>query len=161
AGRFLVTAPGSFDVDSLSQQLAKLPGFQSAVEDWLFPESALKTTVGQGGLVGSQGGQGGQGPTPVPALTEIGAGGTLVFSGSVSQSVGSGSNITFSVNLDIGQTLAAIITPDSNLKATLKITDAKNKVQGSATGSAPGALTAIQAITVGNGNAGTWTITVG
>jgi streptogramin lyase len=153
AGRFLVTAGTNATLDTLKPELAKLPGFKDAVEDYLFPSEELKTTVPSA----SQ-------PLPLtaapdPALSEIGAAGGLVFSGSVSQTIVAGSTISYSVLLNGGQTLAAIVTPDSNLQATLTIADPKGKVLGSATGSAPGALTAVQAITVGK--SGTYSVSVG
>jgi hypothetical protein len=83
----------------------------------------------------------------------------LVFSGSTSQTIVPGSTISYSVNLDAGQTLAAIVTPDNNLRPTRTITDPKGKVIGSAAGSAPGALTSLQAITVGK--SGTYQVAIG
>jgi streptogramin lyase len=156
AGRFLVTAGTNDDLVGsplLQQELATLPGFKSIIPDYLFPSNELKTTAHKPN----------QPPappaTPVPVLSEIGAAGALVFSGSTSQTIVSGSTISFSVLVNAGQTLAAIVTPDTNLQATLTIMDPKGKVLGSATGSAPGALTALQAISIGK--SGTYQVSVG
>jgi sugar lactone lactonase YvrE len=154
AGRYLITAGTNDTLDSpsaLQSALAQLPGYQGVMPDYLFPADDLKTTPG-----GAQPAT----PTPTaPVLSEIGAPGGLVFSGSISQAIVPGSTISYSVNLDGGQTLAAIVTPDKNLQATLTITDPKGKVIGSATGSAPGAQTALQAITASK--SGTYTVVVG
>jgi streptogramin lyase len=153
-GRFLMTAGTNDDVvgsPSLQNALGQLPGFQNVIPDYLFPSDELKATPDK--------------PPPslppptVPTLSNIGAPGGLVFSGSVSQTILPGTTISFSVNLDGGQTLAAIVTPGNNLQPTLTITDPKGKVIGSATGSAPGAVTALQAIPVGK--SGTYQVVVG
>jgi streptogramin lyase len=156
AGRFLMTA-GTNDnlVDSplLQQELSTLPGFQSVIPDYLFPSNELKTTFHKPTPPPVPP------PTPVPILSELGASGTLVFSGSASQTIAPGVTISYSILLDSGQTLAAIVTPDNNLQPTLTILDPKGKVLGKATGSAPGALTALQAISIGT--SGTYHIVVG
>jgi streptogramin lyase len=156
AGRFLMTA-GTNDnlVDSplLQKSLGTLPGFQSVIPDYLFPSNELKTTPHKPNPPPPPP------SSPVPVLSEIGAPGGLVFSGSASQNIAPGTTISYSVLLDAGQTLAAIVTPDNNLQPTLTITDPKGKVLGKATGSAPGAMAAVQAIPIGI--SGTYHITVG
>jgi sugar lactone lactonase YvrE len=160
AGRFLVTAGTNFTLDTLKPELAKLPGFQDAMEDWLFPSSVLtagpNTNTSAPAKNNSGNTAGPLGPV-APTLSEIGAAGGLVFSGTVSQSVGASPGISFTL-LNAGQTLAAIVTPSAGLQATFTIADPKGKVIASATGSAAGALTALQAITLSR--SGTYTITV-
>lgn len=154
AGRYLVTTGVNTldDTPLLDKAFAKLPGFQNALPDYLFPQNALSTPSGKKPSPPPPG-------APVPTLSEIGAPGGLVFSGSVSQTVLPGSTISFSVLLDAGQTLAAIVTPASTLQAVLTIRNTKGQVIGSATGSALGALTALQAITIGT--SGTYMVSVG
>jgi sugar lactone lactonase YvrE len=150
AGRYLVTAGANADPDVtpfLQSSLAKLPGFQSVIPDYLFPASELKSTPPKQSTPPA-------GATnPVPSLSGTGAPGTLVFTGSIAQNVVPGSTISYSVNLDAGQTLAAVVTTDPNLQATLTITDTKGKVIGTAKAAAPGAQVAIQAITASKSGA--------
>jgi streptogramin lyase len=150
AGRYLVSAGTNLNNDSVSAELTQLPGFQSSIEDYLFPSNELNTNAKKAT------------PTPppptVPGLSEIGAAGGQVYSGTVGQTIIPGSTISFSVNLDAGQSLAAVVTPSSTLQVTLQILDPKGKVIASATGSAQGALTAIQAISIGK--SGTYQVAV-
>jgi sugar lactone lactonase YvrE len=162
-GAYLVSASTNVSLGSaplLQPALAKIPGFQNVEEDFLFPSSALTA----GGL--TAGGPSANvvvGPSAsmsssFPALTEIGAQGGLVFSGSTTGSVTSGNTTSYTIGLNSGQLLAAIVTPDSNLKAKITVTDASNHVIATATGSAAGALTAFQAVTLSG--TGTYTVTV-
>jgi streptogramin lyase len=138
---------------TIQQELGQLPGFVNVIPDYLFPQTALKLNTHKNNPPPPPP------PGPVPNLSEIGAQGGLVFSGSTSQSISSGVTISYSVLLDGGQTVAAVVTPDSHLQPTLTILDPEGKVIGSATGTAPGALTALQAIPVGK--SGTYQVVVG
>ncbi len=156
AGRYLMTAGTNDNLDDsplFQNALARLPGFQNVMPDYLFPTNELKAKPYHPNK---------QPPppsNPVPVLSETGAPGSLVFSGSTSQTIAPGVSISYSVNLDAGQYLAAIVTPDNNLQATLKITDTKGKVIGSASASKAGAMIALQAISIGT--SGTYHVTVG
>jgi streptogramin lyase len=155
AGRYLVTAGTNASLGGsplLETALGKISGFQNVMEDFLFPADELKATLHSNN------------PVPPPAtsglvFSEVGTPGSLVFSGSTSQTLTPGSTISYNVLLDSGQTLAAFVTPDQNLKATLTITNPSGKVVGSATGSAPGAVTALQSVPISQ--SGTYTVSVG
>jgi streptogramin lyase len=153
AGRFLVTAGTNFNLESplLENALGKLPGFKNVTEDFLFPASQLNTVnhIKPPPVP----------PPAVPPLSEIGAPGGLVFSSSLSQTIGVGATTSYSVQLDVGQTIGAIVTPDSHLRATLMIVGPLGKVLATATGSGAGAMTALQAILAQN--PGTYIVTVG
>jgi streptogramin lyase len=156
AGQFLMTAGTNADVigsPTIQKELGQIAGFQNVIPDYLFPQTALKLNPHKNNPPPPPP------PGPVPNLSEIGASGGLVFSGSTSQSISPGMTISYSVLLDGGQTVAAVVTPDSNLQPTLTILNPKGKVIGSATGSAAGALTALQAIPIGT--SGTYQVVIG
>jgi sugar lactone lactonase YvrE len=160
-GSYLITAGTNYslsDFPLLQTALAKLPGFQNVEEDFLFPSSSPLTNNGSAPVANSAAQPAAGAATPFPGLTEIGATGGLVFSGSTTGTVTSGNSVSYTVNLNSGQTLAAVVAPDQNLQATITVSDPGNNVVATATGSAAGALTAFQAITLGS--SGTFTVTV-
>src|SRR5262249_14009551 len=74
-GRFLVTAGTNETLDTVEPALEKLPGFQSVIEDYLFPSNELRTPTPNNKPNPPP-------PSdPVPVLSEIGAAGSLVFGG--------------------------------------------------------------------------------
>jgi hypothetical protein len=157
AGSYLVTASTNTSLgagSALQTALAKVPGLQNVEEDFLLPSSTPSPTPGAGGNPATLPAA----PSQFPALTEIGGAGALVFSGSTSGTITAGSSVSFTIGLDAGQTLAAIVTLDNNLQPTVTITSPGKGLVGFGVGSAPGALTAMQA--VGATTSGTYTVTV-
>ena len=96
-------------------------------------------------------------PTPLKAENPLGS---LIYDGSTSAAIGTGSDTdSFTITLDAGQTLTAVVVPASALQPTLCVTGPGGFSAGPVTATAAGKQVFLQTLHVAA--AGTYTITVG
>ena len=96
-------------------------------------------------------------PFPTP-LTRVSPDGSLIYDGSISEVVGPSSDTdSFTINLNSGQTLTALVMPALSLQSVLTITGPSGA--GPVTAAAAGKQVFLQTLAVGT--AGTYTVTVG
>ena len=101
------------------------------------------------------------GATPFPTpLTSVAPSGSLIYSGSASTTnIAAGSDTdSFTISLDAGQTITALVHPASGLQPTIQLCDPSGTVLATASSAAAGTDALIQTIPVAS--AGLYTITV-
>src|SRR5262245_53340160 len=96
---------------------------------------------------------------PFPALTGVKPFGSLIYDGSVDDTVPASATQSFTLSVDASQTITVDVLPAVSLQATIELRDPSNNVIGSATAGAVGQEALLQ--TVPASSAGTYTIMIG